>query len=156
MATTVTNANTTAITDPTGGAAPWSVATITTATVNNSLGSFNTENVTFYLRGTNALSNGAISADYVVGTDGKTLIPTDQIFYEASGGLIATYYGTEANNPALAPVAAIGSTPGFTAADPGFLYTQYIYSPGGALQEVVAAEANGKIFVGSGTGTTTT
>ena len=154
MATTLTYTGQTAITDPTGGAAPWSVATITTATVNNSNGSFNTENVTYYLRGTNPLSNGAISADYVVGTNGTTLIPTDVIDYLPNGGLIATYYGSEANNPALAPVAAVGSTPGFLPANAGYLYTQYTYAPGGILSQVVAAETNGQLYVGTGTTTT--
>ncbi len=153
MATTVSNQQTTAIADPTGGAAPWSVATITTATVNNSIGTFNTENVTYFLRGTNASGlNGAISADFVVGTDGKTLIPTDTIFYQPpGGGVIATYYGSELNNPALAPVAAVGSTPGFSPANPGYAYTQYTYAADGALSQVVAAEPNGQIYIGTGT-----
>ena len=150
MATTITNQNSIAINDPTGGFAPWSVATITTATVNNSQGSFQTENVTYFLRGTNALSNGAISADYVLGTDGKTLIPTDVINYLPNGALIATYYGSEANNPLLAPTAAVGSTPGFSPANAGYAYTQYTYAPGGTLAQVVAAETNGRVFVGTG------
>ena len=149
MATQINYTGQTAIQDQTG-AAPWSVATITTATVNNSLGSFQTENVTYYLRGSNPLSNGAISADYVLGTDGKTLIPTDVIDYLPNGGLIATYYGNEFSNPLLAPVAAIGSQPGFAPANPGYLYTQYTYSPGGALSQVIAADSSGKVFIGSG------
>ena len=150
---TVLSANTIAVTDPTGGAAPWSVATITTSTIQDSLGTFNAENVTYYLRGTNASGlNGAISADFVVGTNGTTLIPTDTVFYQANNaGVVATYYGSELNNPLLAPYAASASgSPGFSPANPGYAYTQYIYAANGALSQVVAAETNGQIFIGTG------
>ena len=155
MPPTVLTANTTAVADPTG-AASWSVATITTSTIQDSLGTFNAENVTYYLRGAAATGlNGAISADFVVGTDGHTLIPTDTIFYEPPGdGVIATYYGSELNDPLLAPYAAtVGNpgSPGFSPANPGYAYTQYIYDSTGALTQVVAAEPNGQIFIGTGT-----
>ena len=152
MPPTVLSSNTIAIADPTGGAAPWSVATITTSTIQNSLGTFNAENVTFFLRGANASGlNGAISSDFVVGTDNHTLIPTDSIFYQPPGGdIVATYYGNELANPALAPYAASAGSPGFSPANPGYAYTQYTYANTGALVQVVAAQANGQIYIGTG------
>lgn len=154
MAVTVTNSNTIAIADPTGGAAPWSVATITTATVNNTVtgASVNTENVTYFLRGTSGLSNGAISSNYAVGADGK-LAATDQEFYLPNGGLIVTYFGNEANNPLLASYAAVKTgnvvtTPGFAPANAGYRFTQYTYNPGGTLAQVVAEDYSGHFYTG--------
>ncbi len=145
MATTpvITNATSTNILDPTGGAAPWSIATISTSTVTNPTTGFsaNVESVFFELRGATAGAyGGAIQADYVVGTNG-TLAPVDQVFYQADGAFTATYFGSEANNPFFLAT-------GTTAIDPGFAYTTYSYAAGGLLSSVVAVDAYGKSYVG--------
>lgn len=138
----ITNATSTSIADPTG-AAPWSVATISTSTVTNPTtgATANVESVFFYLRPTaTSVYGGAIQADYVVGANGGLTV-ADQVFYQPTGAFTATYYGSEAANPFFL---ATGSP----AADPGFAYTQYTYAAGGTLTQVVATDIYGKTYVG--------
>ncbi len=140
----ITNVTSTNVLDPTGGAAPWSIATISTSTVTNPTTGYsaNLESVFFYLRGaTVGAYGGSIQADYVVGANGA-LAPVDQVFYQPNGAFSATYYGSEANNPFYA---ASGTTP----VNPGYAFTQYTYAAGGTIQEVVAVDAYGKSYIGT-------
>ena len=137
MAVTITDIN-----DPTGGALPWQAAQISQDSV------LNTEQVFYFLRPTApGLAPGAIQADYAVNPANGALTVADTVFYQPNGGIVATYYGNEALNPLLNSIPA---STGFTAGNPGYAYTQYIYSSPGVLSQVVAHEANGQTFVGTG------
>ena len=126
--------------DPTG-AAPWAAASITQDTVAG------TENVFFFLRPTTPGGyGGALQQDYSVAADGGLTI-RDQVAYLPNGAIVATFFGNEATNPLLGSVPA---STGFTVANPGFAYTQYTYSSPGVLARVIAHDASGKTYIGTG------
>ena len=132
--------STTVVTPPAGTSVPWTAALITVDNVRS------TERVQFFLTTAAGVANGAIRGDYTMDPTSGALTVRDTVFTQANGSAIATYYGNEATNPVLT------SIPGFVPANPGYAYTQYIYAAPNNLVQVIAQDASGRIFVGTGTG----
>ena len=129
--------------DPTGGASPWSVATINTLTVTNPLtnATATVQSVLFELRpATPGAYGGAIQADYLVGSNGA-ISPLDQVFFQPNGSVTSVYLTNEALNPLL-------TSSGVQPANAGYAHTQYNYTASTGLTQVIATDIYGRTYVG--------
>lgn len=137
MAVTVNQVNT-----PANGVNPGIFATITQDSVTNNLDVF------YFLTTPGGAPNGTIQVDYTANPTNGALTVRDTVFTRPTGAITATYYGDEATNPIFVAYRAV--KPDFVPSNPGYAITQYTYTSPGVLAQVIAIDASGKAFVGSG------
>ena len=101
------------------------------------------DNATFLTTATGA-ANGTIQSDYTVNATTGKLDVRDVIFTLPTGGVIATYYGSEFTNPLLNPTLDAN----YKAPNPGYAITQYTYSSPGVIAQIVAYDSTGRAYIG--------